>query len=854
MTNKKLVWLPLILLVSIILGGCSVFEGEEKEAAARLDINKWPTPIPSPALAAPTPFIKVTLAPTATPTTPPSSETKPTAVPADNQAEVARVDLSQLLTQQGGLSLASRFPAVAVAFPKVENAVVRQGPGASYGSNGALERGELVGVLGIDSGRNWLYVLGTSQRRGWVSLDTVRVMGDLTKASVLPPDPVAAVLAEITGAAASSVTAAGAESGPAPTVADLKPVTSATTKSLLNVRQGPGPAYERLGTLSQGDTVSILATNKLQDWVLVSGTDSDYGWVYFENLTVEQPVPAAPIVLSATPDAAIPVGGIAPFVRIVGAEAAASDSGSSGNQAIPATAVSNPSPAAGSLTPLTTARISRADVALRRGPGPEFGLIDTLTADDTTVSILAQDKSGRWLLVQVQRFTADVGWMSVSDLNVASTVDQAPQVITAWVDSNEIPVQREPGIYTDQTGVLAINTLVRVLGLNKSRSWALVQPVGEEGLGWTQLRFLTVNGSPADLPEAPDLPLPAQNAESATEILVPPPIPPRPVAESEIVIQLASGGDVMVIKPDGSGLRRLTNGIDPVLSPDGQTVAFTRWVGETGSLWLIDIDGKTERQVLGFIKQAKGPEWSPDGSQIVLNFQQGGRLESNTACTDLTQSSPRRPPRGASDIRVGVDDKGEPELCWEIPPDVHWNLKVVNIADGSVDDLDGGTYAFRPAWDPSQPWRIISDGGRGLLAVSVDGDYRQPISDSAGDGSPVFSPDGRYLAITVGNQGGGSGYDIYRLNRDGSGRLRLTETPLWVPVQPDSDGKLWNNVAAAWSPDGSQLAFLTDRRGRWEIWIMNFDGSNQHPLFPDAINDQLPLSYNFVDERVMSWR
>ena len=92
------------------------------------------------------------------------------------------------------------------------------------------------------------------------------------------------------------------------------------------------------------------------------------------------------------------------------------------------------------------------------------------------------------------------------------------------------------------------------------------------------------------------------------------------------------------------------------------------------------------------------------------------------------------------------------------------------------------------------------------------------------------------------------------MTADGNGRVRLTQTPLWVPVQPDSNGSQWNNVAPVWSPDGSQIAFLTDRTGQWEIWIMNADGSNQHPLFSEDINSQLNINYNFVDERMLSWR
>jgi Tol biopolymer transport system component len=159
-------------------------------------------------------------------------------------------------------------------------------------------------------------------------------------------------------------------------------------------------------------------------------------------------------------------------------------------------------------------------------------------------------------------------------------------------------------------------------------------------------------------------------------------------------------------------------------------------------------------------------------------------------------------------------------------------------------------YAFGPEWDPANAWRVISSGLNGLVQLDVNQLQQRALTDRREDRTPAFSPDGRYLAVAFSQN---SAYDIFRLNGDGSGRVRLTETPLWVAAGP-GEHKPWNNVAPAWSPDGTRIAFLTDRSGRWEVWVMNADGSDPHALFSDAVNQQLPITYNFVDERVLSWR
>jgi hypothetical protein len=65
--------------------------------------------------------------------------------------------------------------------------------------------------------------------------------------------------------------------------------------------------------------------------------------------------------------------------------------------------------------------------------------------------------------------------------------------------------------------------------------------------------------------------------------------------------------------------------------------------------------------------------------------------------------------------------------------------------------------------------------------------------------------------------------------------------------------RIWNNAAATWSPDGSRIAFLTDRNGPWEIWVMNADGSNQRPMFAPGTLAGINLEYHGVDERVIAW-
>jgi Tol biopolymer transport system component len=74
---------------------------------------------------------------------------------------------------------------------------------------------------------------------------------------------------------------------------------------------------------------------------------------------------------------------------------------------------------------------------------------------------------------------------------------------------------------------------------------------------------------------------------------------------------------------------------------------------------------------------------------------------------------------------------------------------------------------------------------------------------------------------------------------------RLTAPPSALEKAP-------NNVAPAWSPDGSYIVFLSDRDGAWKLYRMRSDGADQRLLAPGALSG-LAFVYDFAAEKVASW-
>ena len=58
--------------------------------------------------------------------------------------------------------------------------------------------------------------------------------------------------------------------------------------------------------------------------------------------------------------------------------------------------------------------------------------------------------------------------------------------------------------------------------------------------------------------------------------------------------------------------------------------------------------------------------------------------------------------------------------------------------------------------------------------------------------------------------------------------------------QHDLSNNASSEFGPAWSPDGSSIAFVSDRTGTRRVWVMNTAGGGQHPLTAGHDNQYAP--------------
>ncbi|MDZ4674769.1 MAG: hypothetical protein SGI84_09955 [Gemmatimonadota bacterium] len=151
--------------------------------------------------------------------------------------------------------------------------------------------------------------------------------------------------------------------------------------------------------------------------------------------------------------------------------------------------------------------------------------------------------------------------------------------------------------------------------------------------------------------------------------------------------------------------------------------------------------------------------------------------------------------------------------------------RVDSDGHGVVPMSPGGATALSPTWSPDATkfaYGILGDDGQSPIVIQdVVGGARRTVPTTGGGGNhitPAFSPDGASLAFT-------------RLTEQGSAIFRADVARMCC-VERLTATRYPANLSPTWSPDGRRIAFVSDRSGVPQIYVMSADGTDQELMVP----------------------
>ncbi|MCI0902398.1 MAG: PD40 domain-containing protein [Chloroflexi bacterium] len=249
-------------------------------------------------------------------------------------------------------------------------------------------------------------------------------------------------------------------------------------------------------------------------------------------------------------------------------------------------------------------------------------------------------------------------------------------------------------------------------------------------------------------------PTPTPTPEPSVQPTVP------PTADQGLIVWRSDrdgNHEIYIRDLDGSKQVRLTNNLrndsDPILSPQGDKIAFVSGDRHRRQIYILPLDGSGEVNISRSEKSENWPTWSPDGQRI--SFSRDSQI--------YTMSSD-----GSNEIQLTFPE--ESNTVYRSNWKSSWSP-------------DGTKIAFTSNRD---------DGDHEIYVMNSDGSQQTRLTESSGvDDHARWSPDGTRILFNSWREGP---LKMHIMDADGSNQF-----PLPVSLQ--------HSVSGTWSPDGSKIIF-----------------------------------------------
>jgi dipeptidyl aminopeptidase/acylaminoacyl peptidase len=319
-----------------------------------------------------------------------------------------------------------------------------------------------------------------------------------------------------------------------------------------------------------------------------------------------------------------------------------------------------------------------------------------------------------------------------------------------------------------------------------------------------------------------------------------------------------SWSELWIMATDGSGLRQLTsashNDTSPAFSPDGKQIVFVSdREGGKSQLFVVPAAGDAPRKLTSFPMELTAPRWSPDGRWIAVsahvypecgaedecNRKIAGGLDEKKLQVHMADSLLYRhwdSWRDGTYSHILLVDAKSGKIVKDMTPGA-WDSPTFSLNNDRGYDFspDGTELCYVSNHDPNPASSTNAD----LWVVPIEGKTGEntaknvTAANHGWDGSPLYSPDGRYIGFRS-QQIQGYESALFRLalyDRQAMSTKYLTEA---------SNFDNWVDELA-WSADSKSIVFQGEYQARNPIYQLHLRTGQIEPVLTDGTIDSWKL-------------
>jgi Tol biopolymer transport system component len=287
----------------------------------------------------------------------------------------------------------------------------------------------------------------------------------------------------------------------------------------------------------------------------------------------------------------------------------------------------------------------------------------------------------------------------------------------------------------------------------------------------------------------------------------------------------------------------------PVWSPSGDQIAFVSERLGDEDIWLMDQDGGNVRNLSSdLLADDVYPRWSPDGNWVSFLSIYDDRTTVRIVNADGNGLREIVPPEGfLYGITVWSHDSQEIAVMF-INSETR-GIKIINLVNDEIrtipSDFLSADNMVRSADD--KELFAMSIGYTKIVILDIEAEAFTAIPIPGMTIDAAWSPGLDKLALITMPVRTGDPNDLYVYDWKQDSPINLT---------PNHDGDV---SAAAWSHDGSQIAFVSDLSDFGQnpnLWVMEADGSLIRRVIYKVLGDILDFDWSPDDEylAVAVWR